>query len=131
MKLRTFWPVFAWGAFILLVSGLPGEVVDLEISFWDWLKADKLVHLALFGVFTVLLLRAFVGQYRYKEHRFRYTVLALFIGTIFGFLTEALQKYLFIGRSGNIYDLMADVLGCLMGVFIFEFFLSGRYQKNS
>lgn len=130
MSVKRFWPVIAWGALILLVSGLPGDAVMLEISIRDWLKADKLVHLLLFGIFTVFLLRAITAQYQYKKHRFRYVTLVLFIGTVFGFITEALQRYLFIGRSGNIFDLIADVLGCLAGVFVFEFFLSGRYQKN-
>jgi VanZ family protein len=54
-------------------------------------------------------------------------IAGLFVGMIFGFFTEVLQRYVFIGRNGNIFDFMADVLGTLLGLAVFLIF----FRKNS
>lgn len=131
MGWKHFWPAWSWAAMILLISGLPGDLVNQKIDFLEWLRPDKIVHIILFGVLAVLILWGISKQYPYGKSRFRYIGAVLLVGTVFGVVTEALQRFVFVGRSGNIFDLAADFIGCLCGVIFFDYFLHDRYQKNS
>lgn len=44
---------------------------------------------------------------------------ALLFGTIFGLFTEMIQLFEFLQRNSNVYDLIADVVGCAFGVGLF------------
>ena len=54
---------------------------------------------------------------------------ALIISILFGGLTELLQKYVFIGRYGSVFDLFADAIGCVIGVLLFKILLK-KNNKN-
>lgn len=118
-KFRHFYPAIAWAILILIISGIPGEYIPASIPFLNLFKPDKLVHLFLFATFSYLLSR---GSEKYFPSGSIATKIFISIGTgiVFGLLTEALQRYLFIGRSGNWMDFMADVTGCLIGWAIFK-----------
>lgn len=54
---------------------------------------------------------------------------ALIISILFGGLTELLQKYVFIGRYGSVFDFFADAIGCVIGVLLFKILLK-KNNKN-
>lgn len=115
MLIRRLWPSLVWAIAILILTGLPGKYFPTVLSFWDWLNPDKVVHVFIFGVQTVLLLYAFRAQFLLRKLRWLYGVLILSLTTLFALLTEILQKYVFIGRHGNAYDFLADLLGVIIG----------------
>ena len=41
-------------------------------------------------------------------------------GMVFAFFTEMMQAYVIPGRNGNVYDFLADTLGCLLGLIIWK-----------
>ena len=130
MFFRSNWPGLAWAVFILVLSGIPGSYIPHVIRFRDWLHPDKIVHLVIYAVFVLLLLRGFYklpGKHwlnRYAIHS------ALAIGIIFGFITEVLQVYVFIGRNGNIYDWAADIAGCMIGWLLHRIFFGSKKRIN-
>ena len=120
MFFRHLLPAILWAILILVLSGIPGNYFPRVIDFWGWLGPDKIVHLILFGTFVYFLMRGLYLQYSFPVVRSYYVGISLAVGMIFGVLTEVLQKYVFIGRNGNIYDFIADVIGCLLGWLIFN-----------
>jgi VanZ family protein len=95
---------------------MPGNYIPKVLSFLDWLSPDKIVHLILFGVYAYLLAEGFVRHDR-PWFTSRYPVVSsLIIGIVFAFFTEMMQRFVIPGRHGNIYDMLADMLGSIMGL---------------
>ena len=118
MILKGYWPALAWSLIILLLTGLPGDVFPEIKSFWDWLSPDKVVHLFIFGALSFLILFGYRDKYE-KGNRTKLVLTAVIVTILYGFLTELLQRYVFVGRSGNLFDALADAIGALLGWWLF------------
>jgi VanZ family protein len=133
MRFRRCWPVFGWSLIIIILSGIPGSYFPEVLTFREWLGPDKLAHLAMFGGFSFLFLYAFSDKYSKKKNLNRYIFLSLVVGMVFGFLTELMQRFLFVGRNGNIFDFGADAIGLLLGIVAFRIFYRRKIEavKNN
>jgi len=118
MILKGYWPALAWSLIILLLTGLPGDVFPEIKSFWEWLSPDKVVHLFIFGALSFLILFGHRDKYE-SGNRKKLVLTAVVITILYGILTELLQRYVFIGRSGNVFDALADAIGALLGWWLF------------
>jgi VanZ family protein len=117
MLRKSIRAAIAWAILILILCGIPGDNFP-KLSFLEWLRPDKIVHLILFGVQSYLLIYAFTRQTQYPSlitHAERYAVL---ISIGYGGLVEVLQSTIFIGRSGDIRDAIANAIGALLGLYI-------------
>ena len=109
-----------WTLFILIVVGIPGSYIPKPVSFWRLLSPDKIVHIFLFGPFAFLLLRyLFSLPELHSKIKFP-LLLTFFIGIIYATITELLQFFVFVGRNGNIYDAIADIIGVITGIYIYQ-----------
>ena len=102
-----------WALGILVLTLMPSS----DVPHWPWaaqVHLDKFVHAFLFGVQGVLLGLAFANRrtWRSPAHPF---LLALLIAILFGALIEVLQEDMGAGRSGDVWDLVADGAGALLG----------------
>ena len=61
-----------------------------------------------------------------KSYRQKALWIALSIGVVYGVLTEIMQETLVPGRTGSVYDWIADLIGCILGAIIAYFFLRDR-----
>lgn len=120
-------PALFWAVMILFLTGIPGTYFPKVTSFWEWLSPDKIIHIFIFGVQSFLVLIAFRVQYLSGTHRWVYTSILVSITILFALLTEILQVYVFIGRHGNVYDFVADVVGVMVG--LLAYFL--LYKKKN
>ncbi len=118
MVLKGYWPALAWSLIILLLTGLPGNFFPEIKSFWEWLSPDKVVHLVMFGTLSFLILLGYREKYE-KGNRTKLVLTAVIISILYGILTELLQRYIFVGRSGNLFDALADAVGALLGWWLF------------
>ena len=86
----------------------------------------------MFGTFAFLVIFGYREEYctRDKKYRIKLQVITLLITLAYGALTEALQAYIFSGRYGSIYDFLADVIGCVLGIFIFRVIYRKKILKN-
>ena len=113
---RPLLPGLAWTLLIAVLTLAPGNYIPRVVTFLDWLSPDKIVHFILFGTYSFLLMEGFKRQNKYA-FPLKYTVFTtLFIGIVFGILIEVMQKFVIPGRNGNIYDMLADILGSFLGV---------------
>jgi VanZ family protein len=111
---NTRWAVL-WGLFLFVLHVLPGSVFPKLPTYLDLLRPDKLVHLAMFGIFAFLMIRGFQKEGN-PGILLKHPVLAAIIfALLFGAAMELVQNYLIPNRTGDVYDLIADLAGSLAG----------------
>ena len=125
MLFKKLIPSLAWALFILGLCALPGSAIP-ELTFLQWLKPDKIVHLILFGVLSFLLIKAFMEQTSVRLLSSYPKIISILISALYGVLIEVLQEYFFSGRQGDVYDAMADALGALIGLWFFNRWIRRR-----
>jgi VanZ family protein len=112
-----FWKSACWFIFILGVTLLPGSTGKRIRLFTH---ADKIIHLLLFFIFSLLLIsdaKKFFQSSSIKKEIVTTVVLA---GMLTGLFTELVQFFLITGRSGTFGDLLADIGGVVIGLFIYK-----------
>ncbi len=127
---KHFWPAVLWALLVLILTGLPGNYFPEVPTFWDLLEPDKIVHIFIFGVFTVLMALGLTRHYGKLRSASAITTQAIGTGIAYGAITELLQGYVFIGRTASIYDFIANSVGCLAGYLLFKLVLL-KYFPNS
>jgi hypothetical protein len=110
------YPAILWIAVILVLTCMPGTMIPEVPAFLDLFSPDKLVHLFLFAVLVLLLLRGLRKQFHETISRRFAVAIVLNIGVFLGGMTELLQgTALVTGRQCSVYDFIANVAGCFLG----------------
>ena len=109
------------GIIILVLTGIPGSCLPHVKPI---VGLDKVVHLLMYAVFAFLCLWGYRKQFisNGQAYQKKALLLALVISIFYGGLTEILQEYLVPGRTGDWIDFLADGIGTLLGVFVFQHF---------
>jgi len=102
-----------WAFFIFVLCATPGQYIPTT----DWLELlsfDKLVHVSVFFILTSsLLLCAWHYQWRNAAAWW------LMVGAIlYGMSLEWMQAHWFSNRSADVWDMVANSLGCLLALFM-------------
>ena len=107
MFLKNFrWlPAFLWGVFILIASTWPvGGVPSVKIP-----HLDKLVHFSFYFIFCGLTI--FGLSKKYKSPTLFILIFSMLLSTCYGVVIEYLQEAMKAGRSGELLDAIANILG--------------------
>lgn len=112
-------PALLWMALILLLIGLPGYSFPKN----ELISTDKFIHFGLFFVQTMLWMQAFRKQNAIPMLRFEAGFYSLLIGILFSGITEILQGFIFIQRSADIMDYLANSAGVIGGWWFFKLFV--------
>jgi VanZ family protein len=80
---------------------------------------DKYVHILMFGVLMFLLPNGLRKQEKYIYLRENNEKVAFVIGILYALGTEFLQRYV-PGRNFDMYDLLANIAGILVGYIIYK-----------
>ena len=89
---------------------------------------DKIPHAIVFAVLSVLAYRAFVHQSYLKRLALSPGISAFLFCLFYGALDE-LHQYYVPGRTMDLWDLFADVVGAAIGIAIFRF-IQKRKQRT-
>ncbi len=108
---------YAWTITILVLCLLPPSEFGNTSRFFE--GADKLVHTGLFFVFTVLLFFASIHAHPGKYSKWVTCLRVTTISVFFAMLTEFLQWKVFTYRTGDFWDVLANLIGIGMGCFAF------------
>jgi VanZ family protein len=130
MFFKSLLPAFLWALFILIICGIPGNRLP-RVDFLMWMKPDKMVHLFIFGLLSYLLIRGFIRQEAVGFLKANPKQWAFLLSILYGALIEILQEYVFINRSGDVRDAMADAVGALIGIWCFNYVSKKRRRSNS
>ena len=119
-----FYPGLICAIVIMVLVGMPGDFFPAVVTLWDWLSPDKLVHLLIFGLLSFMTLWGYrnVIPQKNKNYFRKLLVVSSLVTISYAGLTEILQKYVFVGRYGCVYDFIADTIGCILGVLAFMFY---------
>ncbi len=106
-------PAILWAVLIFIASSIPSKALP-HLGLFSW---DKLLHTGEFGIFGLLLARAFNSWLSIEKIR---TLVALTVstGVIWALLDEVHQMFV-LGRNANVYDFLADALGVIIAQVIF------------
>src|SRR5437868_246664 len=112
------WKIFRYKAlpilWLLLMNFLfflPGSALPKE----DWLDRiffDKWVHIGLFAVLIFLWRSAFTWTFT------KYNLVLIFSALLYGLLVEFIQRQWVPNRSFDLYDVLADTIGSIIGLIV-------------
>lgn len=74
----------------------------------------------MYGVLSFQVMKACVRQFANKSLRYNAVWVTLVIGTVYGGLIELFQEYVLTDRSGDWMDLIANIVGTILGIILFR-----------
>jgi VanZ family protein len=92
--------------------------IDIGVS-----NIDKMYHLIAYFTLSMCWLLAF-----YKKPSLKYIIISICI--VFGIIIEVLQQKLTLYRTGDYKDAIANTIGILLGLLIFNLFFK-KIKVNS
>ena len=97
----------------MLLTLAPGYSMPKTLD-WGLLRFDTFSHFCVFGILTLLLIVGFTKQYSVKSFKLNPVRYAIAVGVLYGIGIEVFQG-LIPGRSPDIFDIMANTIGCFTG----------------
>jgi VanZ family protein len=104
---------------ILILCGMPGKDVP-HISFLEALSFDKFVHAGIFFTLILFTIRGFLVQPNSLKLKQFAKIIALTLCVIYGGLLEIMQGTLCEGRNADVFDFIADSVGCITGLSVYN-----------
>lgn len=109
-----------WAAMILLLTLLPSASMP-QLSIWSSLLSfDSFAHAFLFAILVFLMIVGLKKQFTYIKLRHYAIRIAFICSVAFGIAIELMQDFFVAGRHGDIIDVLADAIGCLIGIVLFK-----------
>ncbi|MBL7927134.1 MAG: VanZ family protein [Bacteroidia bacterium] len=108
------YPALIWALLIGGLCAIPGQ--DLPTADWlSLLKADKWIHVALFAILVFLTLKG-INQPDNELFFQKYAVVGtLTLCIAYGGTLELMQETFFENRTADVYDFIANSVGCFLG----------------
>lgn len=116
-KSKFYLPAFIWAIIILYLSAT--AVPKLKIDFLLF-SPDKINHFAAYGLLSVLMSWGI-----WKTHKIfkrKVLLIILVISSIYGVLMEIMQYLFFPNRYFDYGDMIANILGSIIGIFIIRIY---------
>ena len=114
-------PFLIWLAAIFVQSSFPASSYP-EIEF---VNADKIVHVLVYGLLAALCYISFIHQNKYKLLSSSPYIYALIFCSFYG-LSDEFHQYFVPNRDANIFDWIADVAGIALMLVIIRFILANK-----
>jgi VanZ family protein len=105
-----------WTIAIAVLSLMSADQVS-SIGIWDIAGIDKVSHLLSYLLHTFLWCMA-------VRNRKIPVYFVVFFSASFGIIMEICQFYLFNGRTFELFDVMANILGSVSGVILFKKYIN-------
>jgi glycopeptide antibiotics resistance protein len=115
---HTKWSIL-WALIILVLCGIPGKDIP-HISFLELLSFDKLVHAGIFFVLIVLTIRGLLLQNSFTTIQLTAKKTAFISCVVYGGALEIMQGTIFEQRSADVFDFIANTVGCIIGWLLYE-----------
>jgi VanZ family protein len=113
---KLFWRNILWAIIIFILCSIPGDDLP-KTSLITIPHFDKIVHFGMFFIMGIFLFAELSIQTNLK--RISITGIILLLITTYGGLIEYLQQNYFVHRSGDYWDLTADILGGVFAIIMY------------
>ena len=128
MFIKSFWPAIIWGIFIFIMSSFPGD--DIPKSFIINIPfADKIIHFFLYFLLAILIMLGALKKVKTTLTIWHF-LFTFFISLFYGFLLEVLQDLVFIMRSADFMDVIANSAGSFIGLLTFYYIILKRWIEK-
>ncbi len=117
MSIRHYIPPIGWAVVIMILSSLPVDKLPAGAS----IGIDKIVHFVLFLLLAHMLVVAFKKQHKIYKLRAHSFTIAIIASVMYGILIEILQGTVFVSRSIELMDILADAAGASASIISFKF----------
>lgn len=107
-------PFIFWLGIIFVLTGLPGYAFP-DNQWWQFVGFDKFVHAGMFLVLTMLWCWG-MDRTPYQVTKSFTIKSAALIGFFFASFTEVMQRLVFIQRSADMYDYLANGFGVFLAI---------------
>jgi len=114
-------PIIFWTGLIIHLSTGPG--VQVPFDWGDVVGIDKIAHLVFYGIHTGLLIWTF-NDFQWTTAQSKWLISAFCISTLLGIAMEIVQYSFYPNRYFEIFDIIANIIGSLIGAILFRKFLS-------
>ncbi|WP_170227937.1 VanZ family protein [Vicingus serpentipes] len=111
-KFKYFFPALIWLFAILILSSYPGNKIP-SAPFFGF---DKVVHITIYFLLSLFVMFGFYFIRNKENLTLKLMIICAVFGILFGGLMEICQHYIFVNRSGNCYDFLANTIGAIIGV---------------
>jgi len=114
MKFVRFWfPVILYSGIIFCVSSIPNVTIPLLEA-----QLDKFLHILEYSLFGFLIARGISGTRPFISGK-NLWILVILTTFLYGISDEYHQSFV-AGRHFGIFDLIADTIGGVIGVYIYQ-----------
>ena len=131
MSIKTFIWVVAEIVIVFILLSLPGNSFHTQSKWFGNFPIDKLVHVCLFGSLSF----SFFFHFERTNYRHLKTVRAKAIVLIFcivyGIGMEFYQKYFVPTRGFEVNDMVADAVGAILALPLFNWLNKKILRKHS
>lgn len=100
-----------------------------SVKLLDLLSFDKLAHMLLFALQFWFIAIGLVKQYKFSYKRNRVSSIAFLLAVSYGGIIELIQGYLLSGRTMDLMDMIANIVGAIFGWIVFKIF--NRKKESS
>lgn len=111
-------PAVAWGVVIAYLSLTSPEALPKV----QWSMFDKLAHVGVYFIFSGLLYYGILKQAASYTKKQFLLVLTLLIASLLGISLEVLQYVGSAGRSFEMLDILANIIGSFVGIAAYSLF---------
>lgn len=102
-----------------MLCGIPGSDIP-QFDLMHLLSLDKVGHAGVFAVLVWLGCRGLEKQYAAQANRSNAVWLALVFAVLYSPLTEWLQGAVFVDRYADPLDMLANWVGCAIGLYLYS-----------
>lgn len=118
-----------WAFLILALCSMPVKGIP-NFSLLSLFSLDKVAHMGLFGIQFWFLATGLKKQYNTKLTIAQIVAISFTASAVYGALIELMQGYLLSGRSMDIGDAIANVIGCILGSIVFVLLFRPKKVKS-
>lgn len=108
-----------WAIVIFILCSMHPPTTTKTVHFFDGF--DKIVHLGLFFVLTVLMFNGRTNQINSYQYTLTTLLKIAFYAILYGIIIELMQWQLFTYRGADWWDFFADSTGVAMAIFAYLF----------
>lgn len=115
-------------AIILWLTLAPHPLGDEEIPLFP--GADKLIHAIMFGTLSAVLLFDWSRAHLWKAVPWSLSIIFSLLAAATGIAIEFAQNAMGLGRSLEVWDMIADTLGAIVAMLLWKWAEATRPSKN-
>ena len=109
---------------IIFLTLSPNPTGGISIPMFH--GADKIAHGIMFGGQTITICIDIFRKYHFISLKYFQILIVIISSSAFGIIIEYLQSIMQYGRSFEIADIIADIIGCIIFAIIWKYWLEKK-----